>query len=74
MSDLSLNQSFVGKQPQLDVEKKETPVETGGVIASNTPSPLFNAVPSVETGGSIASSSSPSSSGGSSSGGTSYVC
>ena len=73
MSDLSLNKTNVGKQPQLEVEKKETPVETGGVLASNTPSPLFKAVPSVETGGSIASSSS-SSSGGSSSGGTSYVC
>ncbi len=73
MSDLSLNQTNVGKQPKLDVEKKETPIEVGGVLASNTPSPLFNAVPSVETGGSIASSSS-SSSGGSSSGGTSYVC
>ena len=73
MSDLSLNQTSVGKQSQLEIEKKETPVETGGAIASNTPSPLFNAVPSVETGGSIASGSS-SSSGGFSSGGTSYVC
>lgn len=73
MSDLSLNQTNVGKQPQLELEKKETPIETSGVLASNTPSPLFNAVPSVETGGSIASSSS-SSSGGSSSGGTSFVC
>ncbi|MBQ4646959.1 MAG: hypothetical protein IJB79_06390 [Candidatus Gastranaerophilales bacterium] len=70
MSEVSLNTNV---QP-----KKEThieAVETGGVIASNTntPSPLFNAVPaapSVETGGSIASSSSSSSSGGS----TSFVC
>ena len=74
MSDLtSLNQQSFVKQPKVELEKKETPVETGGVIASNTPSPLFNAMPSVETGGSIASNSS-SSSGGSSSGGTNYVC
>ena len=67
MSEVSLNTN-VPKQ-----EAKVEAVETGGVIASantNTPSPLFNAVPSVETGGSIASSSSSSSSGGS----TSFVC
>lgn len=61
MSDLSLN-SNLSKQ-----EVKVEPVETGGVIASNTtntPSPLFNSLPSVETSGSIASSG----------GSTSYVC
>lgn len=69
MSDLSVKTN-VAKQ-----DARVEPVETGGVIASadtNTPSPLFNAVPSAETGGSIASSSS----GGSSSAGgsTSFVC
>lgn len=66
MSDLSLNTNVAKQDTRIEA------VETGGVIASadtNTPSPLFNAVPSVETGGSIASSSS--SSGGSS---TSFVC
>ena len=65
MTDLSLNVNL-SKQ-----EVKTEPVETGGVIASNTtntPSPLFNAVPSIETSGSIASSSS------SSGGSTSFVC
>lgn len=68
MSDLQVNTSVQQKQ-----DFKAETVETGGVIASantNTPSPLFSAVPSAETGGSIASSSS-SSSGGSS---TSFVC
>ena len=68
MSEVSLNTNLSKQEPRVE------PVETGGVIASNntnTPSPLFNAVPSVETGGSIASSSSSSSSGGSS---TSFVC
>ena len=69
MSDLSVNTNVPKQDARLEA------VETGGVIASadtNTPSPLFNAVPSVETGGSIASSSS----GGSSSAGgsTSFVC
>lgn len=66
MSDLSINTNMQQKGTKM------APVETGGVIASNdtnTPSPLFNAAPSVETGGSIASSGA--SSGGSS---TSFVC
>ena len=56
MSELSLNPSVKQKKEILPEA-----VETGGSIASantNTPSPLFNAVPSVETSGSIASSSS----------------
>ena len=59
-------------QPSLNTVKKQEVaenVETGGVIASNTPSPLFNAAPaSAETAGTIASSSS------SSSGGSSINC
>ena len=67
MSDFSINLTDPKK-----FQKQEAPqqnVETGGVIASNTPSPLFNAAPSVETGGSIASSGTSSSGGG-----TSFVC
>lgn len=63
MSDLSVNQAKVKQDFQ-----QETPVETGGVIASNLPSPLFT--PAVETGGSIASNSASSSSGGS----VSFTC
>lgn len=67
MSDLSVNQ----QKTKQDFKQQEVPVETGGVIASNSPSPLFT--PVVETGGSIASSSSSSSS--SSGGGSvSFTC
>ena len=65
MSEVNLNLANVKPQEK----KPDTAVETGGILASNTPSPLFNAV---ETSGSIASSNSSSPSG--TSGGTSYVC
>ena len=64
MSDLSVNQQPILKQ---DLKQEETPVETGGVIANNNPTPLFT--PTVETGGSIASNS-----GSSSSGSVSFTC
>ena len=74
MSDLSVNQPKV-KQ---DFKQQEAPaVETGGILASatNTPSPLFNAVSSgVETGGVVASNSSSTSSSSSGGGGVSYSC
>ena len=62
MSEVNLNLAGLKQQEM----KPETTVETGGVIASNTPSPLFTAAPatSVETGGSIASSGGSSSGGG----------
>lgn len=66
MSDLSVN------QPKIKQDlKQDTPVETGGVLASNNAPKLFT--PAVETGGSIASNSggSSSSSGG---GGVSFTC
>ena len=68
MSEVSINLS--NQQPQLK-EEQIGGVETAGTIAkaTNTPSPLFNAV---ETSGSIASSNSSDSSG--TSGGTNYVC
>lgn len=69
MSELSFNQTNLNKPQQLEVEKKDVSAETSGVIASSTPSPLFNVAPSAETGGSIASNSSSSSSSG-----TNYVC
>ena len=65
MSDLSLNQTSIAKQ-----DLKETPAETGGIIANNSAPKLFT--PAVETGGSIASNSGSSS--GSSSGGVSFTC
>lgn len=79
MADLSVNKPNTQQDLKQDAPAANA-VETGGVIASasNTPSPLFSAVPSVETGGSIASSapssSSSASSGGVSSGGVSYTC
>ena len=69
MSEVSLNTNVQKQDAHIEA------VETGGVIASNstnTPSPLFNAVQSAETGGSIASSSSAGSS--SSGASTSFVC
>ena len=60
MSEVNLNLASVKPQEM----KQDTAVETGGVLASNTPSPLFSAAPSVETGGSIASAGGSSSSGG----------
>ena len=74
MSDLKVNQPNV--KPDLKEEPKQAPTaETGGILASatNTPSPLFNAVPSsAETGGVVASSSSSSTS--NSSGSVSFTC
>ena len=67
MSELNLN---VGNLSQQKETKFDTQVETGGSIASASPSPLFSVAPASETGGSIASSSSSSSSGG----GVSYTC
>lgn len=60
MSEVNLNLASVKPQEL----KQDTAVETAGTLASNTPSPLFNAAPSVETAGSIASSGGSSSSGG----------
>jgi len=71
MSEIQLTNSQLPKQ----IVKE--PAETAGTIASasNTPSPLFNAVPSVssETAGTIASSNT-SNAGSSSSSSTNYVC
>ena len=70
MSEIQLTGSNIPREVM-----KQEPAETAGTIASasNTPSPLFNAVPSVssETAGTIASSNTSSSSSG---GSTSFVC
>ena len=58
MSEINLNLANVKPQEM----KQDTSVETGGILASNTPSPLFSAAPSTETGGSIASAGGSSSS------------
>ena len=74
MADLKVNPNV--KQDLKEDLKQAPAVETGGVLASatNTPSPLFNAVSAgVETGGVVASNNSSTSSP-SSGGGVSFTC
>ena len=67
MSELNLNAANLSQPKEA---KFEAQAETGGSIASNSPSPLFSVAPTSETGGSNASNGSSSSSGV----GVSYTC